>query len=67
MDLRLFDVVLLLPGVYCAPFHCHLVTLLQMHGFGFHDLFLVFDKWQDGYKGHSIEELTALVSTGQCI
>lgn len=38
-----------------------------MNGIGFKDLVLAFDKWTDGYKGRSADELAVLVNTGQCI
>ena len=40
---------------------------MSQQGFRFYDVILVYDKWADGYKGHTIEELTHFVSVGQCI
>ena len=31
------------------------------------DLLLAYDKWTDGYKGHSMDELNELNWTGQCV
>ncbi|RKP17341.1 calcium ATPase, partial [Rozella allomycis CSF55] len=35
--------------------------------FGFYDLFLVFEKWTDGYKGLSLETLNAKLAESQSI
>ena len=33
---------------------------------GFYDVILVFNKWTDGWKGYTMDELTHFVSVGQC-
>ncbi|KAJ7134906.1 calcium ATPase transmembrane domain M-containing protein [Mycena epipterygia] len=40
---------------------------MSQQGLSFYDVILVYDKWTDGYKGYSIEQLTHFVSVGQCI
>lgn len=42
---------------------------LWMHkqGLGFYDVILVYNKWTEGYKGYTIDQLTHFVSVGQCI
>ncbi|KAH7882722.1 calcium ATPase transmembrane domain M-containing protein [Phlebopus sp. FC_14] len=42
---------------------------LYMHqqGLGFYDVILVFNKWQDGWQGYSIDQLTDFVHVGTCI
>ncbi|KAH9930428.1 calcium ATPase transmembrane domain M-containing protein [Epithele typhae] len=40
---------------------------MKQNGLGFYDVFFVFNKWQDGYKGFTIDELNHLVAVGQCI
>jgi sodium/potassium-transporting ATPase subunit alpha len=40
---------------------------MSKQGLAFYDVILVYDKWQDGYKGYSIAQLTQFVSVGQCI
>ncbi|KAF8439928.1 hypothetical protein L210DRAFT_960048 [Boletus edulis BED1] len=48
---------------------CMAMWFVWMHqnGLGFYDVILTYNEWQDGWKGKSIEELTNLVNTGQCI
>lgn len=48
---------------------CMGMWFLYMHqqGFGFYDVLLVYNKWTDGYKGFSTDQLTRFVSVGQCI
>jgi sodium/potassium-transporting ATPase subunit alpha len=41
-------------------------TYMSDQGFGFYDVILVYDKWADGYKGYSLDELTHFVRAGQC-
>ena len=40
---------------------------MKQNGLRFYDVMLVYDKWADGWKGKSIDELTHLVQVGQCI
>ena len=48
---------------------CMAMWFLYMHqqGLGFYDVLLVYNKWTDGYKGFSTDQLTHFVSVGQCI
>lgn len=41
-------------------------TYMSDRGFGFYDVILVYDKWADGYKGYTLDELTYFVRQGQC-
>jgi len=40
---------------------------MSQQGLGFYDVILVYNKWADGFKGFTIEQLTDFVLTGQCI
>ncbi|KAI0646699.1 calcium ATPase transmembrane domain M-containing protein [Trametes meyenii] len=40
---------------------------MKQQGLGFYDVILVYNKWSDGFKGFTIDQLTAFVSVGQCI
>ena len=40
---------------------------MSKQGLRFREVILVFDKWADGYHGHSIDELNHFVSVGQCV
>ncbi|KAI0777815.1 calcium ATPase transmembrane domain M-containing protein [Trametes elegans] len=40
---------------------------MSQQGLGFYDVILVYNKWQDGYKGFTIDQLTHFVNVGQCI
>jgi sodium/potassium-transporting ATPase subunit alpha len=40
---------------------------MKQQGLRFYDVILVYDKWADGYKGYTIDQLTHFVSVGQCI
>ena len=40
---------------------------MQQHGLGFYDVILTYNKWTDGWKGYSIDQLSAFVNQGQCI
>ncbi|KAH8826038.1 calcium ATPase transmembrane domain M-containing protein [Flagelloscypha sp. PMI_526] len=40
---------------------------MSQQGLRFHDVILVYDQWTDGWKGYSVDQLTAIVSVGQCI
>jgi sodium/potassium-transporting ATPase subunit alpha len=67
-DWRFFFQIYLFMGLMMWP--CAMsMWFFYMHqqGLGFYDVMLVYDKWADGWKGYSIEELTHFVSVGQCI
>ncbi|KAH8795174.1 calcium ATPase transmembrane domain M-containing protein [Flagelloscypha sp. PMI_526] len=40
---------------------------MSEQGLGFYDVILVYDKWTDGWKGYSLDQLAKFVSVGQCI
>ncbi|KAL4065657.1 hypothetical protein V8B97DRAFT_2105594 [Scleroderma yunnanense] len=67
-DWRLFVQVYLFIGLMMWPSAMGM-WFLYMHqqGLGFFDVFLVYNKWQDGWKGFSIAQLNHFVSVGQCI
>ncbi|KAJ3335854.1 hypothetical protein HDU93_004240 [Gonapodya sp. JEL0774] len=44
-----------------------LMYLNETAGIGIRDLVFAFDKWQDGYLGYSIEDLSNFNSVAQCI
>ncbi|KAJ1658656.1 hypothetical protein IWQ61_002144 [Dispira simplex] len=48
--------------------HCMYFYYMQSHGgFSASELLLAFDKWTDGYKGYTQQELDNFQYTGQCI
>jgi len=67
-DWRLFFQIYLFLGLMAWPC-CMAMWFLYMaqNGLGFYDVILTYNKWQDGWKGKSGDELTNLVNTGQCI
>jgi sodium/potassium-transporting ATPase subunit alpha len=55
-------------GLMMWPCAMSMWFLYMSHqGLGFYDVILVYNKWTDGYKGFTIEQLTDFVLTGQCI
>lgn len=40
---------------------------MQRQGLGFYDVILVYNKWQNGWKGFTIDQLTEFVNVGTCI
>jgi len=40
---------------------------MSKQGLGFYDVILMYDKWTDGLKGYSADQLSHFVSVGQCI
>ncbi|CAG8503184.1 9336_t:CDS:1 [Paraglomus brasilianum] len=71
---RLVNWRLLVQAYLCLgmieTFFSHLMFFFYMHrygGFMPSDLLLAYDKWTDGYKGHSMDELNELNWTGQCV
>jgi sodium/potassium-transporting ATPase subunit alpha len=67
-DWRLFVQIYLFLGLMAWPC-CMAMWFVYMHqnGLSFYDVILTYNKWQDDWQGKSIEELTNLVNTGQCI
>jgi len=48
--------------------HAIFIWYLQWYGnFHLSDILLVYDKWENGYKGHTLEQLNEFVFTGQTI
>ncbi|KAH7919461.1 calcium ATPase [Leucogyrophana mollusca] len=67
-DWRLFVQIYLFIGLMMWP--CAMgMWFLYMHrqGLSFYDVILVYNKWEDGWQGFSIEQLTYFVSVGECI
>lgn len=40
---------------------------MSQQGLAFRDVILVYNKWQNGWKGYSIDQLDYFVRVGQCI
>ena len=40
---------------------------MSEQGLRFYDVILVYEQWQDGFQGFTINQLTNFVDTGQCI
>ncbi|KAF7355408.1 Calcium ATPase transmembrane domain M-containing protein [Mycena sanguinolenta] len=67
-DWRFFFQIYLFVGLMMWP--CAMAMWfywMSLHGLGFYDVILVYNRWGDGYKGYTIEQLTHFVSVGQCI
>ncbi|KAH7907654.1 hypothetical protein BJ138DRAFT_1116511 [Hygrophoropsis aurantiaca] len=67
-DWRLFVQIYLFIGLMMWP--CAMsMWFFYMHkqGLSFYDVMLVYNKWEDGWHGYSLDQLTAFVSVGQCI
>lgn len=67
-DWKFFFQIYLFMGLMMWPCAMSMWFLYMSHqGLGFYDVILVYDKWTDGYKGYSIEQLTNFVNVGQCV
>ncbi|RPD55624.1 calcium ATPase transmembrane domain M-containing protein [Lentinus tigrinus ALCF2SS1-7] len=67
-DWRFFFQIYLFIGLMMWPCAMSMWFLyMDRQGLSFYDVILVYDKWTDGYKGYSIDQLTHFVSVGQCI
>ncbi|KAJ7737652.1 calcium ATPase transmembrane domain M-containing protein [Mycena olivaceomarginata] len=67
-DWRFFVQIYLFMGLMMWPCAMGMwFFYMSKQGLAFYDVILVYDKWQDGYKGYSIAQLTHFVSVGQCI
>ncbi|KAH7924420.1 calcium ATPase [Leucogyrophana mollusca] len=67
-DWRLFVQIYLFLGLMVWP--CTMgMWFFYMHqqGLKFYDVILVYNKWTDGWRGYSSDQLTEFVSVGQCI
>ncbi|KAG1773388.1 hypothetical protein EV702DRAFT_1181140 [Suillus placidus] len=40
---------------------------MDQQGLGFHDVFLAYNNWTDGYHGYTMAQLTHFVNVGQCV
>ncbi|KAI5987958.1 calcium ATPase transmembrane domain M-containing protein [Pisolithus orientalis] len=67
-DWRLFLQVYLFIGLMLWPSAMGMWFLyMSRQGLGFYDVILVYNKWQDGWKGYSQDQLNHFVNVGQCI
>jgi sodium/potassium-transporting ATPase subunit alpha len=67
-DWRLFFQIYLFIGLMAWPCAMSMwFVYMDQQGFGFHDIFLVYNNWTAGYHGFTADQLTHFVSVGQCI
>jgi len=67
-DWRFFIQIYLFIGLMMWPCAMSMWFLyMSQQGLGFYDVILVYNKWTDGYKGFTIEQLNHFVFVGQCI
>ncbi|KAF8555191.1 calcium ATPase transmembrane domain M-containing protein [Imleria badia] len=67
-DWRLFVQVYLFIGLMLWPCAMGMwFFYMQRQGLGFYDVILVYNKWQDGWQGFTIDQLTEFVNVGTCI
>ncbi|CDO77112.1 hypothetical protein BN946_scf184592.g8 [Trametes cinnabarina] len=67
-DWRFFFQIYLFIGLMMWPCAMSMWFLyMDQQGLGFYDVILVYNKWAEGYKGYSLDQLTHFVSVGQCI
>jgi sodium/potassium-transporting ATPase subunit alpha len=67
-DWRFFIQIYLFIGLMMWPCAMSMWFLyMSQQGLRFHDVILAYDKWTDGLRGYTTEELTHFVSVGQCI
>lgn len=67
-DWRLFVQVYLFIGLMMWPSAMGMWFLyMSQQGLAFRDVILVYNKWQNGWKGYSIDQLDYFVRVGQCI
>jgi len=67
-DWRFFIQIYLFMGLMMWPCAMSMWFLyMSEQGLRFHDVILVYNKWGDGYKGFTIDQLTHFVAVGQCI
>ncbi|KZT07880.1 calcium ATPase transmembrane domain M-containing protein [Laetiporus sulphureus 93-53] len=67
-DWRFFVQIYLFIGAMLWPC-CMSMWFLYMdkQGLGFYDVMLVYNKWTEGHKGYTQDQLNHFVSVGQCI
>ncbi|KIK92629.1 hypothetical protein PAXRUDRAFT_829771 [Paxillus rubicundulus Ve08.2h10] len=67
-DWRLFFQIYLFIGLMTWPCAMGMFFLfMEQNGLTFYDVILVYNKWGEGWQGYTLEQLTQLVNTGQCI
>ncbi|KAG1894549.1 uncharacterized protein F5891DRAFT_1195114 [Suillus fuscotomentosus] len=67
-DWRLFFHVYLFYGLMLWPCAMAMWFLyMSQQGLGFYDVILTFSRWEDGWQGYTIDQLTQFVDVGQCI
>ncbi|KAI0746984.1 calcium ATPase transmembrane domain M-containing protein [Daedaleopsis nitida] len=67
-DWRFFFQIYLFIGLMMWPCAMSMwFIFMGQQGLGFYDVILVYNKWTDGYKGYTIDQLTQFVNVGQCI
>ncbi|KAH0834136.1 calcium ATPase transmembrane domain M-containing protein [Lanmaoa asiatica] len=67
-DWRLFVQVYLFIGLMMWPCAMGMwFFYMQRQGLTFYDVILVFNNWQDGWQGYSINQLTEFVNVGTCV
>jgi len=67
-DWRFFFQIYLFIGLMMWPCAMSMWFLyMSQQGLRFYDVILVYNKWTEGYKGFTADELAHFVSTGQCI
>jgi len=67
-DWRFFFQIYLFIGLMMWPCAMSMWFLyMSEQGLRFHEVILVYNQWEDGYKGFTIEQLTHFVAVGQCI
>lgn len=67
-DWRFFFQIYLFIGLMMWPCAMSMWFLyMKQQGLGFRDVIFVYNKWEDGWHGFTIDELTHFVSVGQCI
>jgi sodium/potassium-transporting ATPase subunit alpha len=67
-DWRFFFQIYLFMGLMMWPCAMSMWFLyMSEQGLRFHDVILVYNKWEDGWQGFTIDQLTEFVMVGQCI
>ncbi|TFK65892.1 calcium ATPase transmembrane domain M-containing protein [Pluteus cervinus] len=67
-DWRFFIQIYLFIGLMMWPCAMSMwFYYMKLQGLGFRQVILVYNRWEDGYLGFSIDQLNQFVSTGQCV
>lgn len=69
VDVKFFLDAFLYKGMFLslAGFIMYFYYMSKYGGFSASDLLFAFDKWTDGYKGYTQDQLNEFVYTGQCV